>query len=122
MMRREKEYIGCSLKFRVSDIFMHLKHFQTILRIHPCLYLAIESKSCIFQWIINRQSIQAPLGIRSSLYPVFCPIAINPEDVTVIVVNIDAVMHRVIFCVYQFHYNQSFHFIGGNEPVGLIWT
>lgn len=42
---------------------------EVILRIQPCLHLAIESKSGIFQWIINRQSVQTPLGIRSSPYP-----------------------------------------------------
>lgn len=63
----------------------------------------------LFQRIVNCQSIQTPLGIRSSLYPGFCLIAINPEDVAVIVVDIDAVVHRVIFCVYQFHCYQSFH-------------
>ena len=36
-------------------------------------------------------------------------ITVNPEDVAVIVVNVDAVMHRVIFSVYQFHCYQSFH-------------
>lgn len=41
-------------------------------------------------------------------YPGFCLITINAEDVAVIVVNIDAVVHRVIFCEYQFHCYQSF--------------
>ena len=86
-----------------------LERLQTILRIHPCLHLAIQSKSCIFQRIINRQSVQAPLGIRRGPYPGFCLIAVNPEDVAVIVVNVDAVMHRVIFSVYQFHCYQSFY-------------
>ena len=39
------------------------------------------------------------MGIRCGPYPGFCLIAINPEDVDVIVVNVDAVVHRVIFCV-----------------------
>lgn len=69
----------------------------------------IKSKSGIFQRIINRQSIQAPLGIRSGPYPGFCMVAINPENVAVIVGNVDAVIHRVISCVYQFHCYQSFH-------------
>lgn len=73
----------------------NLKHLQTILLIHPGLHLTIESQSGIFQWIINRQRIQAPLGIRSGPYPRFCLIIVNPEDVAVIVVNVDAVMHRL---------------------------
>lgn len=85
-----------------------LKRLQTIFCIHPCLHLTIQSKSCIFQRIINRQSIQAPLGIWSGSYPGFCLITVNPEDVAVIVVNVDAVVHRVISCVYQFHCYQSF--------------
>ena len=84
-------------------VMMCLKSFQTILRIHPCLHLAIESKPGLFQWIINRQSIQAPLGIWSGPYPGFCLITVNLEDVAVIVVNVDAVMHRVISCMDQFH-------------------
>ena len=39
----------------------------------------------------------------------FCLIAVNPEDVAVIVVNVDAIVHRVVFCVYQFHCYQAFH-------------
>lgn len=39
----------------------------------------------IFQCIINCQSIQAPLRIRSGPYPGFCLITVNPEDVTDIV-------------------------------------
>lgn len=88
---------------------INLKRLQTILRIHPCLHLAIQCKPGIFQRIINRQSIQAPLGIWSGSYPGFCLITVNPEDVAVIVVNVDAVMHRIVFCVYQFHCYQSFH-------------
>ena len=40
---------------------------------------------------------------------VYSRVNINPENVAVVVVNIDAVMHRVIFCVYQFRCYQSFH-------------
>ena len=86
-----------------------LKCFQTILRIHPCLHLAIQRKSCIFLWIIYRQSIQGPLRIRSGPYPGFCLITINPEDVAAVVVNVDAIVHRIVFGVYQFHCYQSFH-------------
>ena len=49
-----------------------------------------QRKPGIFQWIINRQSVQAPLRIRSGAYPGFCMIAVNPEDVAVIVVHVDA--------------------------------
>lgn len=80
-----------------------LKWLQTILCIHPCLHLVIQRKSCIFQRIINCQSIQALLGIRSGPNAGFCLIAVNPEDVAVIGVNVDAIVHRVVFCVYQFH-------------------
>ena len=97
-----------------------LKCFQTILSIYPCLHLAIERKPGIFQRIINSQCVQAPLGIWSGPYPGFCLIAVNPEDVAIIVVNVDAVMHRVIFCVYQFHCYQSFHLNWRLKAHGLI--
>ena len=42
-------------------------------------------------------------------YPGFCLLTINAEDVAVIVVNIDAVVHRVIFCEYQFYCYQPYH-------------
>ena len=74
----------------------------------------------IFQWIINCQSIQAPLRIRSGPNPGFCLIAVNPEDVAVIVVNVDAVVHRVVSCVYQFHCYQSFHLKWRLKAHGLI--
>ena len=96
------------------------KHRKTILRIHSCLHLTIQCKPGIFQRIIYRQSIQAALGIRSSSYPIFHLIAVNPEDVAVIVVNVDAVMHRVIFRMYQFHCYQSFHLNWRQKAHGLI--
>ena len=101
-------------------VMMCLKRLQTILRIHPCLHLAIQCKSGIFQWIINRQSVQAPLRIRRGSYPGFSLIAVNPEDVAVIVVNVDAVVHRVVSCVYQFHCYLSFRLNWRLKAHGLI--
>lgn len=74
---------------------------------HACIFF-IQYKLGVFQWIINCQSIQAPLGIRSSPYPRFCLIAVKPEEVAIIVINVDAIMYRIIFCGYQFHCYQSF--------------
>lgn len=88
---------------------MRLNRFQTILCIHPCLHLAIQRKPGISQRIINCQCVKASLRIGRSPYPGFSLITVDPEDVAVIVVNVDAVMHRVVFCVYQFHCYQSFH-------------
>lgn len=87
---------------------------------HPCLHFAIQRKPGIFQRIINRESIQTPLGIRSSSYLGFGLIAINSEDVIVIVVNVDAVMHRVIFSMHQFNCYQSFRLNWRQNADGLI--
>lgn len=108
MMRREKIYRILSEIEGIRYVYA-LKLFQTILCIYPCLHFVIQRKPDIFQRISNRQSIQSPLGIRRSPYPGFSLITVNPEDVAVIVVNVDTVIHQVVFSVYQFHCYRSFH-------------
>lgn len=43
-------------------------------------------------------------------------IIVNPEDVAIVVVDADAVVHQVIFCVYQIHCYQSFHLNWSKNP------
>lgn len=50
-------------------------------------------------------------GIMSNLYLSFCLIAVDSEGVTVIVVGVEAIMHRVMPSVYRF-FVISLSFIG----------
>lgn len=56
-MSIKNDFIKVFIKCYLMNTFMKLENIQTILRIRPCLHLAFERESCIFQRIINRQSI-----------------------------------------------------------------
>lgn len=66
------------------------------------------------------QRIQTLQRIRSSSYHGFSLIAIDPENVAIIIVNVEAVVHRIMFCVYQFHCYQSLRLKWRKKAQGLI--